>query len=492
MTIRLTDLDQDDQTPIEQMRDPIGVLLVEEAGWAAVCAKSGFAESGHGSPSGLPGTTAWLTNCSYDQVKGLKMTVGRSDLRLRTSDWFKPDLEEMLEDWGASRLSLLKRAGLLSKAVDRVMRLSYEAIRGYADLSPTREQALLNMLERSASLATGFRTVLAPEMERDVSTEKRLTVATYSAMKFGAFVLDDSTLLDGELLVRLRPPRMGYVEQILSRPVPAQGKWQQARLEKAELLTPELLDSLRELGRPVLVTARAQPVRGAEDPFLTTWTVPSGYGYVRKTYPLEEVVELSGAYRFHDPIVMVGPGWKEPSAAGLLRALKRACGGDELAHASWSAGVVAENVLCAAMRNGRAPRGENEGVTNPESVWIGAYDRIAMRPHVSALQGFGVTLMGGYAGGLRFKATQDPELISAAVNAGWELGLQSQMGLIRRVRDMGSEVLSSKELFGGTGGHVLAPLLTQAVRMGPLWRIDEIMELSPERRLSAFFALLGE
>ena len=98
MTIRLTDLDQDDQTPIEQMRDPIGVLLVEEGGWAAACVKTGYAESGSGSPSGLPGTTGWVTNCSFEQVKGLKMTVGRSDLRLRTSDWFKPDLEEMLED----------------------------------------------------------------------------------------------------------------------------------------------------------------------------------------------------------------------------------------------------------------------------------------------------------------------------------------------------------------------------------------------------------
>jgi hypothetical protein len=492
MTIRLTDLDQDDQTPIDQMRDPIGVLLVEEGGWAAVCARSGFAESGPGAPSGLPGTTAWLTNCSYDQVKGLKMTVGRSDLRLRTSDWFKPDLEEMIEDWGAARLSLLKRAELLSKAVDRVMRLSYETIRGYAALSPTREQALLNMVERSASLATGFRTVLAPEMERDVSTEKRFTVATYSAMKFGAFVLDDSTLLEGELMLRLRPPRMAYVEKILSQPVPAQGKWQQARLDKADLLTPELLASLRELGRPVLVTARVQPVRGAEDPFLATWTVPSGYGYVRKTYPLEEVVELSGAYRFHDPIVMVGPGWKEASAAGLLRAVRAACGADPLAHASWSAGVVAENVLCAAMRNGRAPKGESEGVTNPESVWIGAYDRIAMRPHVGALQGFGVTLMGGYAGGLRFKAPEDPELISTALNAGWEMGLHAQIGLIRRVRDMGAEVLSSRELFGGAWEHVIAPLLTQSVRIGPLWKIDEIMELDAERRLDAFIRLLGE
>lgn len=492
MTIRLTDLDQDDQTPIEQMRDPIGVLLVEEGGWAAACVKTGYAESGSGSPSGLPGTTGWVTNCSFEQVKGLKMTVGRSDLRLRTSDWFKPDLEEMLEDWAADRFSLPRRAELLAKSVDRVMRLSYEAIRGYSGLSPTREQALLNMVERSASLATGLRTVLAPEMERDVSTEKRFTVATFSAMKFGAFVLDDSTLLEGEVLLRLRRPRMGYAEAILSRPVPAQGKWQQARLDGADLLTPELIASLRELGRPVLVSARVQQIRGAEDPFLMTWTIPSGYGYVRKTYPLEEVIELSGSYRFHDPIVMVGPGWKEASAAALLRSLKAACGADALAHASWSAGVVAENVLCAAMRNGRAPKGESDGVTNPESVWIGAYDRIAMRPLVAALQAFGMTLMGGYAGGIRFKAPQDPELISGAINAGWELGLHGQIGLIRRVRDMGAEVIADQELFGGPRDHAIAPILTQGMRIGPLWRIDEIIELSPERRLGAFLKMLEE
>lgn len=492
MTIRLTDLDQDEQIPIEQMRDPIGVLLVSEGGWSAVSVKGGVSESGAGAPSGLPGTTGWVANCSYEKVKGLKMTIGRPDLRLRTSDWFRPDLDEMIEEWAADRYALPRQAELLAKAVDRVMRLTYEAIRIHAGLSPSREQALLNMVDRSASLATGLRIVLAPEMERDVPNEKRLTVATYSAMKFGAFVLDDSTLLDGEVPLRLRPPRMSYAERILSRPVPAQGKWQQAKLDRSDLLTPELLGSLRELGRPVLISARVQPVRGAEDPFLTTWTVPSGHGYVRKTYPLEEVIELASAFRFHDLIIMVGPGWKEPSAAGLLRAVKTACGADALAHASWSAGVVAENVLCAAMRNGRAPKGESEGVTNPESVWIGAHDRIAMRPYVNALAAFGATLMGGYAGGIRFKTPQDPELISGTMNAGWELGLHGQMGFIRRAREMGAEIIADQELFGGPREHVIAPLLAQGVRVGPLWRIDEIMSLTRERRVGAFLHMLGE
>jgi hypothetical protein len=231
MTIRLTDLVQDDQTPIEMIRDPIGVLMVDDAGWSAVSVKSAFSGSGDGAPSGLPGAMSWVANKPYDLVKGLKMTIGQSDLRIQPVDWFKPDLGEMLEDWAADRVSRLRKAELLAKAVDRVMRLSYEAVRTYADLSPTKEQALFNMIERSGSLATGFRLALSAEMERDLSPERKLAAASYSAMKFGAFVLEDSTLQEDEVLVRLRPPRFAYAERILSKSVPATGKWQQAKLD---------------------------------------------------------------------------------------------------------------------------------------------------------------------------------------------------------------------------------------------------------------------
>lgn len=492
MTIRLTDLDQDDQTPIEMLRDPIGVLLIDESGWSAVSAKAGFSESGSGAPSGLPGAMSWVTNKPYDLVSGIRMTMGKSDVRLRAVDWLKPDLNEMLEDWAADRFSQPRKAELLAKSVDRIMRLSYEAIRIYSDLSPTKEQGLLNMVEKSGSLATGIRTVLSAEMDRDLTLERKLSGATFTAMKFGAFVLEDSSLTEDEILVRLRPPRFAYAETILSRPVPAGGKWQQAKLDDAELLTSDHLKSLQELGRPVLISARVQAIKGGEDPYLPTWTIPNGQGYVRKTYTLEEVVEMSGSYLFLTPMVMVGPGWKLPSAAGFLDAISSACGIRHLAHASWSAGVVAENTLCGAMRNGRAPRGKSEGITNPESVWVGAHDRIAMRPFINSLSGFGMTLMGGYAGGIRFKAAKDPEMLSAVINAAWEVGLHAQMGLVRQVRDMGGEVLAERDLYGGDRAKIIAPLLTQAMRTGPLWRIDEILELSPERRADAFFQLIGE
>lgn len=492
MTIRLTDLDQDDQNPIEMMRDPIGVLLLDESGWSAASVKAGVSDSGPGSPSKLPVAMSWITNKPFDLVSGTRMTIGQPDLRLRAIDWFKPDLDEMLEDWAADHLGRSRKAELLARMVDRIMRLSYEAIRSHSGLSPTKEQALLDMIERSGSLATGFRLVLSAEMERNLSSDRKLSAATYSAMKFGAFVLEESSLGEDEIVVRLRQPRFGYAEAILSKPVPSTGKWQQARLDGAELLTSDHVRGLQELRRPVLVTARVQPSREAEDPFLATWTVPNGQGIVRKTYTLDEVVEMSGAYRFHTPVVMVGPGWKSPAAAGLLEAIRGACGITHLAHASWTAGVVAENVLCGAMRNGRASRGMNEGMTNPESVWIGAHDRIAMRPLIERLSGFGMTLMGGYAGGIRFKAPQDTEMLSAVINAAWEIGLHAQMSLVRRVRNMGGEILADRDLYGGDRTYLIAPLLIQGMRTGPMWKIDEIIESSPEQRAEAFIRLIEE
>jgi hypothetical protein len=492
MAIRLTDLDQNDETPIEMMRDPVGVLLIGDNGWSAVSIKAGVSETGMGSPSGLPGAMSWITNKPFDHLQGLRMTIGQSDLRLRPTDWLKMDLDEMLEEWAADRLGELRKTEILAKSVDRVIRLSYEAIRIYADLSPTKEQALFSMIERSGSLATGFRTALSAEMERDLSSERKLSGATYSAMKFGAFVLEDSSLSEDEVMVRLRLPRFAYAESVLSRKVPANGKWQQAKLDNADMLTAEHIRDLQELARPVLVTARAQAIKGAEDPFLATWTIPGGQGIVRKTFTLEEVVEMSGSYRFYTPMVMVGPGWKPTAASSLLDAVASACGTRDLAHASWSAGVVSENVLCGAMRNGRVPRGKTDGVTSPESVWIGAYDRIAMRPLINALSGFGMTLMGGYAGGVRFKTSRDPEMLSGVINAAWEIGLHAQMGLVRQVREMGGEIIADKDLYGGNKEQVIAPLFTQAGRTGPLWKIEEIIDLSPEKRAHAFSQLIGE
>lgn len=490
MTIRLTDLDQDDTTPIEMMRDPIGVLLTDDEGWSAVSLKAGFAESGTGAPAGLPGAMSWITNKPYDLVSGVRMTIGRPDVRLRANDWIKPDLDEMIEDWAGHRLSRPKRAELLAKMADRIMRLSYEAVRAYADLSLSKEQALLDMMEKTGSLASGFRIVLSADMEKDLTGERRLSGATYSAMKFGAFVREDSACEEDEIVVRLRPPRFPYAEAVLSRPVPSAGKWQQARLENADVLSDEHIRGLRELDRPVLISARSQAIPGKEDPQLSSWTVPTGQGFVRKTYTLEEVSEMAGSYRFHTPLVMVGPGWRKPSAADLLKAVRSSCGLDELAYASWSAGVVAENVLRGAMGNARPPKGKTLAITNPQSVWIGAHDRILMRPLVDALRPFGVTWMGGYAGGLRFKTSRDPEMLSALVNAAWEMGLHAQMGLLKRVRALGGEILCERELYGGDAAHALGPLLTQSVLVGPLWRIDEMIELDPERRADAFLGFM--
>jgi hypothetical protein len=402
------------------------------------------------------------------------------------------DLDEMLEEWAADRYGALRKAEILAKSVDRVIRLSYEAVRIYAGLSPTKEQALFNMIERSGSLATGFRLALSAEMERDLPSERKISGATFSAMKFGAFVLEDSSLNEDEIMVRLRPPRFSYAESVLSKRVPANGKWQQAKIDDAETLTEDHIRGLKELDRPVLVTARVQAIRGAEDPFLATWTIPGGQGIVRKTFTLEEVVEMSGAYRFFTPMIMVGPGWKPTAASSLLEAVASSCGTRSLAHASWSAGIVAENVLCGAMRNGRVPRGKTDGVTSPESVWIGAHDRIAMRPLIDALSGFGMTLMGGYAGGVRFKTSRDPEMLSGVINAAWEIGLHAQMGLVRQVREMGGEIIADGNLYGGDKAQIIAPLFTQSGRTGPLWKIEEIIDLSPEERASAFSKLIGE
>lgn len=492
MTIRLTDFDQDDHVPIEMIRDPVGVLLTDDSGWSAVSVKANFAESGAGSPSGLPGSMSWIVNKPFDQVNALRMTMGQSNLRVRAADWMKPDLDEVIEDWDVGNFSRQKRAEFLAKCIDRILRLSYEAIRIHSGLSPVKEQALLDMFEKSGSLPTGIRIVLSPEMERDLSNEKKLSVATFTAMKFGAFVREDLAVTGDDVMVRLRPPRFGYAEAVLSRPVPSGGKWQQAKLDESDVLNLSHLEELRRLGRPVLVSARVQAIRGAEDPLLATWATPNGQGYVRKTYTLDEVVEMFGSYTFSNPMIMVGPGWKRSAAAAFLDAIQSACGLRELANASWSAGILAENALCGAMRNGRAPRGKTEGMITPESVWIGAHDRIAMRPFIKGLSGFGVNLVGGYAGGIRFKAPRDPEVLSSVINAAWEIGLHAQMSLSRQVREMGGEILADKKFYGGDHSHILAPLLTQAGRIRSLWKIDEIIELPSEARVNAFLKLIGE
>jgi hypothetical protein len=66
------------------------------------------------------------------------------------------------------------------------------------------------------------------------------------------------------------------------------------------------------------------------------------------------------------------------------------------------------------------------------------------------------------------------------------------MGLVRRVREMGGEVIADRSLYGGDPARIIGPLLSQSGRVGSLWKIDEIVELSPERRAAAFVQLISE
>lgn len=490
MSIQLTDINHDDQPPAGAHRDPIGVVILDKDGWSASCPEIGVRSEGAGRPTELEGGITWVSNLGFHDARGVRAAQSRGDVSLRGKDWIFPKIDEALDDWGARSYARKDQADIMATLLNRVMRLSYETVRTYLGASPSKEQAAFKTMETSPSLPNGLRNAMGAAIDQCNPSDKKTSARITDSIKYGAYVLRENRVEEGEIFVSLRAPRLVHALDVLQRPVPAPGKWQESDLGD-RVLSENTVAKLHDLDRPVLLYTKAVPKNRTEDAFLSSWTVPMGPGRSRSFYTLEEVRAMKDAYDFMSPHATVGPGWRSSSGLEMLRALITISGYDLFAHTSWSVGVVAENILRGVMRSGLTKNRDTEAVVSPESVWVAANDRVAMLPMIRKMEDYGVIVSSGYAGDLGFKFSSDPEMATMVATGAWESGLHMQVQTAVDMRRMGVEPPCDKESYGGSHLANLQAIMSQGGKVAPFWKIDEMNDKVSGERAAAFRDFLG-
>ena len=170
-----------------------------------------------------------------------------------------------------------------------------------------------------------------------------------------------------------------------------------------------------------------------------------------------------------------GPGWR-PEGSSLicdaLAALVGACGGDDAAGLSWSAGVSAEIVLCAAMSL-------SPNLSQPpsfEASWISIADRIAMIPAIEAAENAGAELVSACAGRLRMRAPDDSAVLRRIASSLWRVGAVVS----------GAHSESIDESFGGNEDDELYARCRLGSSRKAAWLLDCVMDSAPDVRREIF------
>ena len=507
---------------------PIGIILFDRDKWAAACVGFELRREGRRSlPGGLPAEAVWIVCGSSLRLAELRIRRELKGLSLHASDWFGPWFMEILDDWGLKRCGLIDRAMALSAIADRTVGLAERAAARFAGASGLPAAAPL--LE-APSLAEGLRGVVceagpAPPCGDDAVTfaaafqrggawamrPNRLRLETRLrgpqpdpdleaiTRRGGAEAKMLAALQSGrapaqreipfEAQLRLRAPRLDHALDVLAGPVPDDGPWRDERID-GESLSDAKFRALAAAGRPVLVNARAEPRPGVpHDACIASWGAAPGAEWPREDYTLNEVAEMLDTHEFHRPSAMIGPGWRRPPEAALLDALVESIGSRRLAHASWSAGLVAAAILDAAMgparRFGWANRdngGDPEPIT-PASVWLAVRERILARDRLRAMGPAGDATYSGERGGcMRLYIWEDSASRAALASAGWKAGLHLQTDPAQRLHAKGHPPASRPADWGGGQAAVPLAALSQRGDADRLWKIDQIACLPPAER----------
>ena len=485
MALELIEIGDGDGAAPASKRRRVGCIALDESGnWSAACPDLGCADRGEGPLDGLPAEAFWLVDRDYEETKALQ--EASPGLMIRFGGWMRGSPADMPDELGLQDVEESARLGAAATALDRVMKLCEEAARAGGIESSCRDARVPAAMERAPSLSTGLRNLMRPGMDVGVPVDGRMRALISRALSYGVSRFRERAVREGEFEIRCRAPRLSHALRATSRDVPDGGIWRKVGLPSGATLDDGRIGELRRLGLPVLVSAVVKERPGFPHEHFRSWVRPGGFSAPRTCYVLEEVEILSPWYRFEDCSVFVGSGWRRPETGRLLAGLVRACGGRDVASASWSANLAAENVLCGGFRR----LGRSEALP-PECVWLAARDRLEMVRPVQALQDCGATLVSAYAGAIVAKMPADPELISLAANAIWENGLQLPPGAASRMRSLGAKPPADDDAFGGEPEDLVLGMLSMLGMGAAIRRLDAVIDLPQDGRAAAFAAATG-
>ncbi|MEP3669094.1 MAG: hypothetical protein ABJN42_20400 [Roseibium sp.] len=471
--IDFVDIDEAEEMPEEPVMSDIGVIFFDQTGaWHAENPGRETSLSSIGPVNQLdPGL--WLSDMSFAEVRG--MTQGLRRVTMKADGWIRMSMPQLLGSWGLNTISKDASVKMAGKVIDRIFRLSQEVIFKECLRSNQDESAVILQLERASSLATGITGAHNTQLRKGRPSEKRAQDHIDNTFQLGIYVPGRKIVEEGTMLLQFSMGRLSHAINVASAPVPAPGAWQIAT-RGDDVGHMEFLQEIRKLEKPAIFRSVITPDSVMTPDYIEMF-LHSGrqQGKQRTRYLGEEILAIDGMMPIEIEQVIVGPGTMKSSTSALLQDLVEVCGGMRAAAASWSAGIVAENILNSAFRS---VRGSDDG-TSPEAVWLAARDRVLMLPIITALCSTGADLVSAQSGQITVRIPEDPEMLIPLMHVAWECGLHLPLDEIQMLAELGVPIPSEIETFGGNDVDYFLSAVAHQGRRNAMWALDGVMD-SPQ------------
>jgi len=484
VAVKFVDIDrEDDLDQGSEALSSIGIILFAEemTSWVAMRPGTGFRKDGRGTPAGLE-RGLWVTDAGYEEARAMGRNL--RGLTLRSNGFFKATLPQIRAAWGMASRPDTDAIRVVAEISDRIYRLSQQALApdlramGHSEMRDATQ-----VIERSASLATGIATVNRARARLTGNDDKRVLDHFEKAWQPPMFIRGRRVDDPDSIALSFHFPKLSYAMAVAGEPVPGRSSWQVApRPEEQD--PEEFYRETMELGRPAIFRAVCEEPDGRQVPEFAQVCANSGVSSdtFRSRFLPEEVVALRPWFRVAIESVACGGEWI-PSATGkLLENLEAAAGGPEAARASWSVAVAAENILASAMRDVKKDKAWSLG----EAVWIAARDRAAMMPAIAALYDVGAILISAQGGTINVRCPADPELLSLVLATAWEKGLVLPLEEVDGLNALGVPIPAEARLFGGNPVDYLLSAVVHKRNRNALWSLDMIQDEPREKREQKF------
>lgn len=481
--IEFQDIDKvDEPVLMESPEDrPAGyVHFLPNGGWHAFRVSTGFEKSGDGSLRDLD-AGLWITNLPYEKV-----SVIASDMRhvmLRSDGWMKATADQILGAGGMENSEPRIAARYIATIIHRVHSLALEMLR---DLNPEPRHAarMRAALRTRASLASGLFLAHDPSVLKSRPSEKKTESVFSQVYQLGLYCYGRKVPPQGHLNLSFRFPSLSYGLMLSRDPVPGPSSWKIA-LKPEELSDFDFIEKLRDMNIPMIFRAsHAKSGSMQEEIDAMTGSNRSASTY-RSLFLLDEIMLLRSRVEMSLSTVIAGQNWTDTSTGKMLESLVKICGSRKVAAHSWSANILAENVLASIFRHTQSD------TPSAEAIWLASRDRCMMLPVIEALYPFGASLVTAQYGVITMQCPKDPELLSGLMDAAWRAGLSLPMSDVTLVRSLGVDIPSAREDYGGNPVDYGVSLIAQTEKRRALLILDQIMDLPSRKREEQFVKILS-
>lgn len=476
--IKFQDIDKLEEPSVtDRIEDrPAGyVHFLPNGGWHAFRISTGFEKSGDGSLRDLD-AGLWVTNLPYEKV-----SVISADMRhvmLRSDGWLKVTADQILSAGGLENSDPRIAARYIASVIHRVHGLAIEMLRDY-NPEPRALAKHRNAIRQKASLASGIFTAHDPSVLKARPSEKKTENIFSQAYQLGLYCYGRKIPPQGHMNISFRVPSLSYALMVAKDPVPGPSQWKIA-VKPDDFSDDDFLKGLQDMNIPLVF--RANHVKSGsmqEEIDAMTGSNWSSSTY-RSLFLMDEIALLRSRIEMSLTTVIAGQSWAETSTGRMLRSLINICGSREAAAHSWSANILAENILASVFRHTQSE------VPSPEALWLSARDRCMMLPMIESLYAFGATLVTAQYGVITMQCPKDPELLSGLIDAAWRNGLSLSMGDVTSIRSLGVEIPVNKEDYGGNPVDYGLSFIAQTEKRRALLILDQVMDHPSSQRSERF------